>query len=303
MSILAIDGDSIVYKACFIAQKTVYDVVPKSVDPTLTYDEYKPKLIQTFRLVKEYETWLKENNKTKDDFNRIPRTELQPVAYALQIVGQMLRDIIDAVGCEQTVLYIGGVNNFREDLAVIKGYKETRKKKDKPLYYETARDYMVTHWNAIKVDGEEADDAVAQMYTSCELDDQICIIATIDKDLNTVPGWKYNYDKKQFFFVDEREASYNFYVQLIMGDKNDDIVGVPGIGEKGAKKLLADCTSEWEMYQTALNEYNKAFKVEKTTHLTKKYAAKVGEKMLRENAQLLHMRRFRGEIWTPPTQS
>lgn len=302
MTIAAIDADSIVYKACFIAEKTVYDIVPKDKHKEgMVYEDYQKFLVQTFRLVKEYKAWLKENKKTEDDFVRISRTELQPLAYALQIIGTMLRSIINAIGAEQNFIYISGDTNFREDIAVMREYKESRKKKVKPVYYKPARDYLLNSWNAIQVEGEEADDAVAQMVTSCELDDQLGIIATIDKDLLTVPGWKYNYDKQQFIFVTEKEAAYNFYTQLLVGDKGDDIVGVPGIGPAGAKTLLDGCNTVHEMYRIALEQYQKAFRIEETQH-NKKLLGKVGEKVLRENAQLLHMRRFKGEVWTPPKQ-
>lgn len=303
MSILALDGDSLVYKACGIAEKTVYDILPLDKEELAEdYEDYKPYIIETFRYVADYQKWLKENGKKKEDFLRKPRIELQPLAYALQIVGSMLGEIINAVGMEQVVIFIGGDNNFREAEAVMKGYKETRKKKPKPQYYKQCREYMVRSWNAIMVDGEEADDAVAQLYTSCMLDDQFCVIATIDKDLNTVQGWKYNYDTKAFHYTTVWEASYTFYKQLLMGDRNDDIAGVPGIGVKTAEKILASLNSEEEMYRAALEQYQKAFKVEETTH-NKKFVDKVGEKILRENANLLHMRRYKGEIWVPPVQA
>ena len=302
MSILAIDADSITYKACFIAEKTVYDIIPLGKEALVDdYEQYKPFLIETFLLVKDYKAWLKEKGKTVDDFIRVSRVQMQPVSFALQVVGNMLRDIIGAIGAEQTIIYITGDNNFREDMAVMRGYKESRRKKERPVYYEACREYMLKHWNAVQVDGQEADDAVAQMATSCELDDQHCIIATIDKDLNTVAGWKYNYDKKELFYVSDKEAAYNFYTQLLVGDKSDDIPGVPGIGEKTVPKLLAPCKDEYDMYRVSLAAYNEAYKVEKTRH-NRKTADKIGEKVLRENANLLHMRRFIGELWTPPTR-
>ena len=302
MSTLAIDGDSIVYKACYIAQKTVYDIIPLDKEALADDEEaYRPFLIKTFRLVKEYNAWLKEIGKIKADFCRVTRVEMQPLAYALQIVGSMLKEIIEAVGCEQVSIFIGGDNNFREDLAVIRGYKESRKKKEKPKYYEQCRDYMVKSWNAIKTHGQEADDAVTQLYTACCHDDEPCVIATIDKDLETVQGWKYNYDKKEFHYTSAKEAAYNFYLQLLMGDKNDDIVGVPGIGAVGANSILSVCNNEYEMYSAALQAYQEAFEVKETRH-NKKLTGKVGEKMLRENAELLYMRRYIGELWTPPIQ-
>lgn len=301
MSICAIDADSLIYKGCGIAEKVVYDILPLDVyHEGMEYDEYKTKIISTFRYVKDYTAWLKEHKKSKEDFTRVSRVELQPLAYALQIIGNSLRDIIDKVGAEQNMVFISGDTNFRNEIAVMRGYKESRRLRDKPQYFYPSREYLLKSWNAIMIEGEEADDGVAQMATSCELDDQMCCIATIDKDLMTVPGWKYNYDKHEFHFVTIKEARMKFYTQLLTGDKGDDIVGVPGIGPAGASQLLKPNMTEYEMFQVVLAEYEKAFQVKETQH-NKKLLGKIGEKVLRENAQLLHMRRYRGEVWTPPT--
>ena len=300
MSILAIDGDSLIYKACFICQKSVYDILPKGyfrnqLEPA-SFTQYQPFLIQTFRYVKEYKEWLKEHNKTEDDFIRVVRVEMEPLSQAFWIISEMLKDMIRAEQPEQVIIYLTGVNNFREKLAQMRGYKESRKGREKPLYFQPVKEFLITKWNAVVVDGYEADDAVSILQYSCLQDDQICTIATIDKDLQTVPGWNYNYDSKKKMFITPFQASYNFYKQMLMGDKSDDIVGVPGIGEKRAKALLDTAKTAEELFQIVAGEYERAFGL-KDDKIGRKFSKKVSNKVLLENGQLLHMLRHKNDMW------
>jgi hypothetical protein len=65
----------------------------------------------------------------------------------------------------------------------------------------------------------------------CTEEDQ-CIV-TIDKDLNCIPGWHYNWDKGSIYNVTEEEAYRCFYKQMITGDVSDHI---PGLSEKHPKR-------------------------------------------------------------------
>ena len=73
------------------------------------------------------------------------------------------------------------------------------------------------------------------------------IIAHLDKDINMIPGWHYNWELRRLgkvireattYFVTPEEAEYNFYYQLIVGDTTDNIKGVMGLGPKKAEKFL-----------------------------------------------------------------
>ena len=68
-----------------------------------------------------------------------------------------------------------------------------------------------------------------------------CIIASIDKDFGTIPGSHFNWSKDiGVTSVDEKEADYNFYLQVLTGDATDGYAGCPGIGPKRAERLLED---------------------------------------------------------------
>lgn len=295
MFTLGIDADSIIYMACGITEKVVYDILPKDTKEELLddHDDYKHLIIQTFRYVKEYNEWLKKNKKKKEDFLRVPRKESQPVSFTLNIINGVIKDTIKRFDPDQTIVYLSGDDNFREAEAFVKEYKGNRKDREKPKQFQECYDHIKNRWNAVIAKGE-ADDWVATLQTACLHEEDYSVIATNDKDLKTVPGWYYNYRLKELLWITPFEASKFFYTQLLVGDIGDNIPGCPGIGPKTAPKLLADCKNEYEMYKVCLKEYDKAYGNGKKTSLT------VSGKMLQEQARLLWMERYRGDRWFPP---
>lgn len=169
--------------------------------------------------------------------------------------------------------------NFRIDVAVTQPYKGNRSS-PKPQHFQALRDRLEKYWGATVSKGEEADDLISKRMT--ELGDK-CICISIDKDLDTVQGWHYNFRKAKLYYVGEDMALYNFYHQLLTGDRVDNIRGVQGIGPKKADKILEGLTSEDEMWSACVE-----------AHGSRERAI--------EDAILLHMRRKDNEIWLPPDE-
>ena len=178
---------------------------------------------------------------------------------------------------ENTWFYLTGGNNFRFDIATIKPYKG--KRPPKPKYLPETRDQLVERWGAEVVEGQEADDAIGIKATELDGD---CTIVSIDKDLLMIPGTHYNFVKKEWTEVSQEQGDYFFYKQLLTGDQVDNIQGVPGIGPKKAERAYEECTTVKEMYTKALEMY------------------KGDTDSLLENARLLWLRRYEGEMWEPP---
>jgi hypothetical protein len=191
----------------------------------------------------------------------------------------MLLDLPDVFDFE---FYITGKGepNFREAIAVTQPYKGNRSGTKKPEHLQALRDRLVNYWSAVVAKGEEADDLISKRMT--QLGDN-CICISIDKDLDTVQGWHYNFRKQDLYYVDADEALYNFYHQLLTGDRVDNIQGVQGIGPKKADKLLAELTTEQEMWDVCVEAHGSV------------------DRAL-EDAILLHMRRKDNEIWQPPNE-
>ena len=85
----------------------------------------------------------------------------------------------------------------------------------------------------------------------------------------------------------------NFYMQLLTGDSTDNIPGLKGVGPKTAEKVLANCTTEEELYAAVLICYinHKPFM---------DYPREDIEDMIVRNARLLWIRKEEGELWQPP---
>lgn len=186
--------------------------------------------------------------------------------------------------CDSYVAYISGANNFRYDIATTVPYKGNRKA-PKPKHYQALRERL-KKLGCIESEGEEADDRIAIEAYSRDVDSYTII--KVDKDLDQIRGTHYNPITKVFKSITEDDALKNFYLQLLQGDRTDNIPGLEGIGPKKALKALADCTTEAELYAKVLevySEHNKSLDY------------------LIEQARLLWLRREPGQMWNPPIES
>ncbi len=146
--------------------------------------------------------------------------------------------------------FLTGTGNFRYDVAVTKPYKGNRTG-EKPEHWQLLREHAVKEWGFVIVDGIEADDAIGILATK----HPDSVILTIDKDLDMIPGKHYNFVKKLWYDISPVAAIYNFYRQLLTGDRTDNIPGLTGIGPKRADKILDGCVTEEELYNACLEAY------------------------------------------------
>jgi hypothetical protein len=187
--------------------------------------------------------------------------------------------------CDSWQLYLTGKNNFRYGVATTVPYKGNRVA-PKPQHLQALRQHMIEEWGASVTDGDEADDAIAIDGTTLGLS---CVMVSLDKDFDQIPGWHYNFVKKLGYFVDERQGLYSFYKQILTGDTADNIQGLAGIGPVKAAKKLAVCEDV-----TDLSEYEMAM----YDVCVDAYEGNVDRVL--ENALLLWLRRTPNEMWTPP---
>lgn len=198
---------------------------------------------------------------------------------AIRTIAHFLEDLvmIDLPHCQRWSLHLTGKGNFRDEIAVTAPYKGTRKS-EKPVHYHLIRDYLVYAWDAVVWNGIEADDAIAIEATELDGDG---VIVSLDKDLDQVVGWHYNFVKSHLYYIDQETADFNFYKQFLVGDAVDNIKGVYGIGPKKADKLLEGKTAE-EMWEVVVD------------HL--------GWERAIENGHLLYMLRSTQDKFTPPVK-
>jgi hypothetical protein len=191
-----------------------------------------------------------------------------------QVLGRP--SLIDLPEVSTWELHLTGKNNFRDKIAVTAPYKGNRKGNEKPHHYSLLREYLTTSWGATVNEGIEADDMLAIRAT--ELGDD-SVIVTLDKDLDQVVGWHYNFVKKIKYYVEKDEGLLNFYKQFLTGDSVDNIEGAKGIGPKRADKLL-NGLSEKEMWDVVVDA--------------------LGEERAIENGHLLYMLRSLDDKFAPP---
>ena len=92
-------------------------------------------------------------------------------------------------------------------------------------------------YECVRMDYLEADDVMGIISTR---EPGKHIIASIDKDLNQIPGKHFNWykDTNKVYDVSDYDGTRLFYKQILTGDTVDNYKGVPGIGPKKADKLL-----------------------------------------------------------------
>lgn len=187
-----------------------------------------------------------------------------------------LSDIIMKFDVQPYTVVITGKGNFRNEIAVTAPYKGNRKK-DKPIHYAAIRERMKVYWGALETSGIEADDLISILAT----ENTDSVIISIDKDFDQVPGKHFNFVKNLHYVIEEKEGLLNFYMQMLVGDRIDNIIGADGIGPVKARKLLEDKT-ELEMYNACVDV--------------------LGADRVLENGRLLWLQREEGQMWNPPVE-
>ena len=208
-------------------------------------------------------------------------TEDEHENTAIETMAVFLEDLLmfDLVDTDDHELFLTGKVNFRNDIAVTVPYKGNRKDVKKPKHLPLLREYLQVSWGASVSEGQEADDDIAIRAT--ELSEE-SIIVSIDKDFMQVPGWHYNFVKHLSYYITPEEGLVKLYTQMLTGDAADNIKGLFRVGPVKAAKIIGDTTDELELYNKVLEAYEGN-----------------AERVL-ENAQLLFLRRYEGQIWNPP---
>jgi 5'-3' exonuclease len=236
-----IDGDIIIYRSAFAAERAKY---------VLHQDD---GIYIEFGSKKEADAHIKKHNLV--DYALEKTRVIEPLENALGNAKECLEKILNTLETRDYMVYLTGRDNFRR---LIPSYKANRDPSMKPYWMDEVVLYLKKYWGAEQVDGMEADDAIAIASS----DPQSVIVST-DKDLDTLPGWHYNWVKQEIYEVSEDDADKNFWTQMLTGDRSDNVLGIPGVGPVGAAGLLAECGSPEHRRDAVLNAYAEEFGHEK----------------------------------------
>lgn len=195
---------------------------------------------------------------------------------ALARADQMMQDILADTGATSYNVYLTGENNFRREIAP--SYKANRPD-SRPVHWQAVREFLVTQHKAQLCNGYEADD---EMGIQQDKETMTTVICSIDKDLLQIPGRHYNFVKKVHSVQSPDQGLKHLYMQSLIGDKSDNIIGVAGIGPVKAEQALAELLPE-EWYDKCRELYND----DERFHL---------------NMKLLYIWQKPNDMWQPPTK-
>lgn len=286
--VVLVDADGLLYIAGFGVEKTHYQVILENEQGELDN--------VWFPSASEIKTFLAENEDLTE-VERIKHKEVGPLEHALMIAKSKMQAIKELYG-DSLEVYIRGDNqaNFRDELATLHPYKGNRTA-EKPTYFQEIREYLVDNWGAYKVEDQEVDDEIGCRLTELEDLGREAVIVSPDKDLDQFPGHHYSYKMNTAYDVEPIEAQQFFWKQALTGDYSDNIRGCWKCGDKKAEDIIAAVNhlDDEEIWQTIINVYAESMGLNGCP-----YAGMPADAVALENAQLVYMRRVRGEIWQPP---
>lgn len=157
-----------------------------------------------------------------------------------------LQRMCKKLGTDDLVLPLGdvGVPDFRRKLANLIPYKEKRKEQPTPFYMTEVRQYLIDQWGAYVVKDIEVDDELGTLQCTSSTP---TVIATVDKDLDGIPGDHFNYvtgerymtsDPGELRLVEHVSKTGKkskkmkgggllwAYAQMLLGDSADDIPNI-----------------------------------------------------------------------------
>lgn len=302
---IIVDADPILYTAGAAAEQREHDII---------WEDDKGGMHRSM-LKEDPRAFVKQ---IKADGGKIVERELMIHPKPWPFCAMLVRSVVGGIRrrCETYLktdkveweLILSGEGNFRNGIATVTPYKGSRKDKLKPHWYPNIRQYLIDSFDAIVVDGIEADDEVSiRMNEARSLGDK-AILATIDKDLDQIEGVHWDYKKHVMYNVTHDDGQFLLYSQILSGDATDDIPGCMGLGPVNAQKLIKKWSKEWEdsewrhdsfpdmdmfLWENIVAEYSQRGCKGAFPNL-------FPEALAIEQARLVALQEYRTQLWTPP---
>jgi 5'-3' exonuclease len=167
-------------------------------------------------------------------------------------VDRTIDRVMENTEANAAVVFIKGNGNFRFDADP--EYKAHRKDTIPPEIKALINDmYDYCETFAMCSEDGEADDYCTATARMAREEGKHHIVVHIDKDLDCIPGWHYNF-KSEIFREITHEYAYRFMMQqFLTGDATDNIHGLKGIGPVKAKKIMDGYSEEqlWDVVVSA----------------------------------------------------
>ncbi len=290
-----IDSDVLKYSAGFAAERTVYHLYDSDGD-----------FIETFESAKDCASYLEDVaeffGESVDGYTREPEKIIGEEEHALNACDTIIRFIKERVKAKEHKFYLSGKDNFRDKVATLYKYGHNRDNTPKPYWINSIVKHLKEQYNAVVINGIEADDAIGVGLSQYNKKGKKAIHIGVDKDIKFgIEGFHYDFKGDKFYKTTAEEALLFNYCQGIAGDDTDGFHGIPGIGLKKAEKILKHCTTEWKMYEASVEAYRKHFGDSyEYTSWDGKDMVKTPEELFQENMTLGWIMKKKGEVYKVP---
>lgn len=177
-------------------------------------------------------------------------TVVPEMSEVTPLIREFLTNMLTVTRSSDMLVCFTAPNCFRYDL--LSTYKHNRKDNAKPILYYQIKEHLLETYPSKVKERLEADDVMGIMATRSP---GKYIVCSIDKDLQQIPGWHFNWKKDAVpRLVSKEDADLWFWKQCLTGDSTDGFSGVPGIGPKTADKVLETVT-DGEYWPAILERY------------------------------------------------
>jgi hypothetical protein len=278
--ILVVDADEIVYEVAAACEQ-------RGIVATNTTNEAQ----STFKTRTEMNKFLSGLEVPEGFYDVVDTQIAEPMQNACATLKAKIFNLREKYQTDKIELYFSGSNNFRLDLPLPERYKDSRKKNLRPLLLTDLKEYLIKYHGAKVVDGDEADQMVAQRMWDGYKSGQRVIGVSADKDARGNAGWLYNPRKDVEMFIDGfgelhkdesgKVTGYGrvwLYHQLCIGDWSTDhfcprqivkaVTGKsPSFGEVGSYNILSQTSNDKQALQAVHDLYLKWFGADKFSYV------------------------------------
>ena len=174
---------------------------------------------------------------------------------ALVDTHEFIEDLKALLKADKVCLAESSRDNYRKYLWP--DYKAHRKDSRKPEAFRAIKDWVT--WGdhgylVVSYPWLEGDDILGIWATTAPKGEE-SIIVSIDKDMETVPGKLYLWNKPDLGVreISEEQAYWNHMYQTLVGDSADGYKGCPGIGPVKATRILNE--TELALWDAVVDTY------------------------------------------------
>jgi DNA polymerase-1 len=170
------------------------------------------------------------------------------------VLDSIIERIREGMNADRVVVALSDYDNPNWRLSVLPSYKGHRdadptKITRRPILWAYLRRYFHEKYETWQRPGLEGDDVLGILATHPTIMGKGSerVVVSIDKDMKTLPGYHCDFTRAATAFgwevneVTRAQADYFHLYQTLIGDSTDGYKGCPGVGPKGAEKILVQC--------------------------------------------------------------